>query len=126
MDYEREVKRRLRAQAKILKKGDKKRKKKSKPRPFSIFDKRWQRLRRQVFEAYGKKCMKCGSCDELHVDHIKPKSRFPKLAYKFSNMQVLCKECNKLKSNTDYTDYRMKFEQEEYELALLVELQDSK
>ena len=122
MDIDKEIKRRLKLQSKILKKGSKKRKKKSKPKPFSNLDKRWQVLRRRVFDAYGKKCMKCGNCDELHVDHIRPKSKFPNLAYKFSNMQVLCKRCNELKSNKHCTDYRLKFEQEEYELAMLAEL----
>jgi 5-methylcytosine-specific restriction endonuclease McrA len=122
MNHEKEINRLLRAQAKLLRKSSKKRKKKNKPKPFSNYDKRWQRLRRQVFDAYGKKCMKCGNCDELHVDHIKPKSKFPKLAYRFSNMQVLCKTCNELKSNKHCTDYRLKFEQEEYELAMIAEL----
>lgn len=118
MNIDKEIQRRLKAQSKILNKPKRSRKAK----PFSNFDKRWQVLRSRVFDAYGKKCMKCGNCDELHVDHIKPKSKFPKLAYKFSNMQVLCKACNKLKSNKHCTDYRMKFEQEEYELGVLATL----
>jgi len=122
MNIDKEIKKRLKQQRKILKSSSRKRKKKNKPKPFSNFDKRWQWLRRQVFDAYGKKCMKCGNCDELHVDHIKPKSKFPKLAYRFSNMQVLCKRCNKLKGNRHCADYRLKFEQEEYELTMLAEL----
>jgi 5-methylcytosine-specific restriction endonuclease McrA len=42
----------------------------------------------------------------MHVDHIKPKSRYPHLALKFDNLQVLCETCNIEKSNIDETDYR--------------------
>lgn len=92
--------------------------------PFSGKDKRWQALRARVFEVYGKCCMECRSTGVLHVDHIKPKSRYPELAYVFENMQVLCKDCNQRKSNKNCNDYRQKFEQEEYELSMLANMPD--
>jgi 5-methylcytosine-specific restriction endonuclease McrA len=30
----------------------------------------------------------------LHVDHIKPRSKFPRLAIDINNLQVLCADCN--------------------------------
>jgi hypothetical protein len=68
---------------------------------------RWQRLRQRVIRTYGPICMRCGATDRpIHVDHIKPKSRYPHLALSFENLQVLCETCNLEKSNIDETDYR--------------------
>lgn len=74
--------------------------------PF--FDSReWQELRYAVLKHYGRKCMLCGATSgEMHVDHIKPRSKYPLLALEFSNLQVLCRPCNLGKSNTDETDWR--------------------
>lgn len=67
----------------------------------------WLSLRKKVFRKYGKSCMKCGKTKAcMHVDHIKPRSLFPKLELSFKNLQVLCKECNLEKSNLHFTDYR--------------------
>ena len=67
----------------------------------------WISLRNKVIKAYGRVCMKCKySGPYIQVDHIKPRSLFPKLELKFYNMQVLCKDCNLEKSNKHFTDYR--------------------
>lgn len=67
----------------------------------------WIRLRYKVLQHYGRKCMCCGAENvEIHVDHIKPRSLYPKLELEFNNLQVLCKACNLGKSNTDQTDFR--------------------
>lgn len=69
----------------------------------------WLKLRSKVLNTYGKDCMKCGAKSRkagCHVDHIKPKSKFPHLKLIFHNLQVLCRACNKLKGDHDYTDYR--------------------
>jgi 5-methylcytosine-specific restriction endonuclease McrA len=42
----------------------------------------------------------------LHVDHIKPRSRFPWLALDPNNVQVLCDDCNMGKGTWDFTDWR--------------------
>lgn len=42
----------------------------------------------------------------MHVDHIKPRSKYPHLAYDVNNLQVLCQDCNFGKSNHDETDWR--------------------
>lgn len=67
----------------------------------------WLELRYQVLKKYGRVCMCCGARPEMvHVDHIKPRSKFPELELCFENLQVLCPECNIGKSNKDDTDWR--------------------
>ena len=70
----------------------------------------WKSLRYKVLVAARGKCECCGSSSKngivLHVDHIKPRSKYPELALEFSNMQVLCEMCNIGKSNKDDTDWR--------------------
>ena len=41
----------------------------------------------------------------VHVDHIKPRSKYPKLALVKSNLQVMCEDCNLGKVNTDTIDW---------------------
>ena len=71
---------------------------------------KWRSLRYEAFKKYGNKCQCCGASPEtgavLHVDHIKPKSKFPELEYEISNLQILCEDCNLGKSNRDDTDWR--------------------
>jgi hypothetical protein len=45
---------------------------------------------------------------QLHVDHIKPRSKYPELELDIGNLQVLCAECNIGKSNDDETDWRLR------------------
>jgi 5-methylcytosine-specific restriction endonuclease McrA len=52
--------------------------------------------------------MLCNSWENIVVDHIKPRSRFPELALDPENVQVLCDSCNRGKSCDDYTDFRPK------------------
>ena len=70
----------------------------------------WKALRYQALVKYGSKCMCCGSTPEsgavLHVDHIKPRSKFPHLRLDIANLQILCEPCNMGKSNKDETDFR--------------------
>lgn len=72
----------------------------------------WLRLRYMALNRHGKRCMACGQRDgAMHVDHIKPRSRFPELALDFSNLQVLCKDCNLGKSNKFEDDFRRNHDQ---------------
>jgi 5-methylcytosine-specific restriction endonuclease McrA len=67
----------------------------------------WLKMRIKVFAAYGRKCMKCDRVDgEMHIDHIKPRSKFPELSLTFENLQVLCRDCNLEKMHYHSTDYR--------------------
>lgn len=74
----------------------------------SITNQRWLKLRYQAFLRYGRKCCLCGSNDNLQVDHIKPKSKYPNLVYDIENLQILCKACNFGKSNKYKNDWRIK------------------
>lgn len=67
----------------------------------------WLELRYKALKVYGRTCALCGSLSgPFHVDHIKPRSKYPCLALSFSNLQVLCAACNMGKSNKDETDWR--------------------
>jgi len=72
--------------------------------------KQWEKIRYDVLRIRGAMCACCGRDQNtgaiLQVDHIKPRSKYPELSLDFSNLQVLCKECNFGKSNTDETDWR--------------------
>lgn len=67
----------------------------------------WKRLRKKVMEYYGCGCMRCGMRNtKNHVDHIYPRSKHPELELEFCNLQILCKDCNELKSNIYIWDLR--------------------
>lgn len=75
-----------------------------KERGFTFYDTRaWKELRWRVLVASDGKCNMCGTSKAhgsiMHVDHIKPRSKFPELELEFSNLQVLCEDCNLGKSN---------------------------
>lgn len=70
----------------------------------------WQGLRFRALQQSKGCCVLCGRSHRvdgvtLHVDHIKPKSRFPSLALDPTNLQVLCEDCNLGKGNRDTTDW---------------------
>lgn len=71
---------------------------------------RWSWLRNKTIFKYGNRCMRCktdgDNTNPIQVDHIKPRSKYPELECDLNNLQVLCKNCNHEKSNTDETDYR--------------------
>jgi hypothetical protein len=73
--------------------------------PFYESDK-WRFLRECVFAYWGEKCLKCGSLDKLHVDHVIPRSKAAHLSLDFHNLQPLCESCNLEKSNKSCADYR--------------------
>ncbi|EQC47982.1 HNH endonuclease [Bacteriovorax sp. Seq25_V] len=83
----------------------------------------WKYLREKVLAIQGERCLCCGTKTEsMHIDHIKPKSRYPHLEYMIDNLQVLCPDCNKSKSFTDETDYR----KSNHLIALLREVNENK
>lgn len=70
----------------------------------------WKRIRLYCLSKFKNECAKCGDkpeLNDLHVDHIKPKSLFPHLKYKIYNLQLLCKKCNFDKGNKNCNDYRV-------------------
>lgn len=71
----------------------------------------WRELRFVALKRADGCCALCGRSKRmhdvvLHVDHIKPRSKFPHLSLVASNLQVLCEDCNLGKSNRDTTDWR--------------------
>ena len=68
----------------------------------------WLQLRYWALATF-KKCGACGRGPKetvLHVDHIKPRSKFPELELSMENVQVLCRDCNTAKGSWDQTDWR--------------------
>jgi HNH endonuclease len=72
----------------------------------------WLELRYRVLQKSNGHCSLCGCrgtpSNPLQVDHVKPRSKFPHLALAESNLQVLCKSCNRGKSNKDDTNWSFK------------------
>lgn len=70
----------------------------------------WRRVRYQALKLHGGACQLCGDRARvgapLHVDHIKPRSKFPDLALDITNLQILCEGCNVGKGASDTTDWR--------------------
>lgn len=70
----------------------------------------WKELRYRALLQCGGKCQCCGASARsgavLHVDHIKPRSKYPHLQLSLSNLQVLCERCNLGKGAWDSTDWR--------------------
>lgn len=123
-DPEKQADKILKKQAK--KERRKKRKEIRKSRGGFYMSDEWRKLRYRVIRKYKATCMACGRNYKehavvIHVDHIKPRSKYPKLELDFNNLQVLCECCNLGKSNTDETDWRATKEQEK-ERALLKEI----
>ena len=80
------------------------------------FSKKWKKLRRKIHSNWDRSCMKCGCRDEImHVDHIKPRSKYRHLQLDPFNMQILCKDCNYEKSNKNCNDYRP----DEFKLSII-------
>lgn len=70
----------------------------------------WRSVRYQALKRSNGSCECCGQAGAryapLHVDHVKPRSRYPELALTLSNLQVLCEACNVGKGAWDETDWR--------------------
>lgn len=64
----------------------------------------WRRLRALVIARDGSRCASCRRPirreEDLTVDHVKPRSRYPELALNPDNLQVLCRRCNSAKGNS--------------------------
>jgi 5-methylcytosine-specific restriction endonuclease McrA len=70
----------------------------------------WTTKRMEAIKLFGVKCMCCGASRDtgaiIHVDHIKPRSKYPELSLDLNNLQILCMQCNKGKGAWDETDWR--------------------
>ena len=109
------VGRRRRERRKLQKQMSKPRKKPGRWNPTTSKDfyasKQWRDLRYAVIERHKGKCCACGQSYKehgvvMHVDHIKPRSKYPELELDPGNLQLLCEICNVAKSNKYETDWR--------------------
>lgn len=66
----------------------------------------WCDVRLKALNIYGAKCMCCGSAENIEVDHIRPRSKYKYLELAIENLQILCRLCNRGKSNLSEKDYR--------------------
>lgn len=76
--------------------------------------KAWKTLRYQALVNCGGACQCCGATAsdgvQIHVDHIYPRSKHPRLELDLENLQVLCGDCNIGKDNWDDTNWRQHWE----------------
>lgn len=61
---------------------------------------RWRALRNKVLEAEPYCCV-CGSTVDLTVDHKIPPRGDEELFFDFYNLQVLCRDCHRIKTNNE-------------------------
>jgi len=70
----------------------------------------WLELRYRALRLSNGRCECCGaratSANPLHVDHIRPRSRYPERELDLTNLQVLCRQCNLGKRDSDTIDWR--------------------
>jgi methyl-accepting chemotaxis protein len=59
----------------------------------------WRKLRLEVLTIKENVCVICYSNENLAVDHIFPRSKYPDKALTISNLQILCQKCNSSKGN---------------------------
>ena len=56
---------------------------------------RWDAVRRAVFERDGWRCVSCGRAGRLEVDHVTPLQRKPEQdPYDMNGLQSLCRACH--------------------------------
>lgn len=83
------------------------------PDSFTFYSsKEWRALRYIVLKESNGCCSVCGRnpIDHgvvLHVDHKKPRSRYPELELQRTNLQLACEDCNLGKSNRDTIDWTL-------------------
>lgn len=66
---------------------------------------RWKRVRTKAISRDKGLCVKCRRRGKVkageEVDHIYPVDKYPRLAFKLSNLQYLCRSCHVKKTNAD-------------------------
>lgn len=66
---------------------------------------KWDKLRKEAFTFYGEHCMRCGDSKKtLEIDHVKKWSSHPASRYDITNLQVLCVECHRWKTEQENKD----------------------
>ena len=73
--------------------------------------------RQKVFDNYNGRCAECGTEEKIEYDHILPVSRYPEKGFDYNNMQLLCKDCHRIKSNSEN-----KYGTETYKYGMIVSI----
>jgi 5-methylcytosine-specific restriction endonuclease McrA len=72
--------------------------------------KQWKELRYTALRMSEGRCQICGATAQdgvrIHVDHIKPRSKYPELELDLDNLQVACEDCNYGKMNYDEFNFK--------------------
>ena len=63
-------------------------------------DSHWLRFHPDLTRVFAGLCAYCEEVTKGEVDHFRPKSRFPRLVYSWSNWLLACHECNHAKLST--------------------------
>ena len=64
-----------------------------------LHKRRWEAVRRAVFERDGWRCVLCGGAGRLEADHINPLEREPgQDPYDWNGLQTLCAPCHVAKT----------------------------
>jgi len=98
--------------AKIVAKQNNKKTRFNPTRAISFYDsEEWRKVRYKALRKHGGKCQLCGRSYKehgvvIHVDHIKPRSKYPELELDGNNLQILCEDCNLGKMARDEIDWR--------------------
>lgn len=61
---------------------------------------RWELVRRAVFERDGWRCVLCGGAGRLEADHVVPLARGG-APFDMANLQTLCRTCNIAKDRAE-------------------------
>lgn len=64
-----------------------------------------KQIRSIIFDVHGKLCLRCGSSENISLDHVIPISKYGK--NELENLQPLCRNCNSWKG-TKTIDFRKK------------------
>ena len=66
----------------------------------------WAKLREQVIKEEGRVCAQCGrpikDNNDVTVDHIRPRTKYPHLELSRENLRVLCRSCNSAKKDSEW------------------------
>jgi 5-methylcytosine-specific restriction endonuclease McrA len=65
---------------------------------------KWKRKQHSLQEGRCTSCQKPITLKGSHIDHIKPLSRYPKLAITPDNLRILCDDCNLSKGKKELLD----------------------
>jgi len=93
--------------ARVIELGEERKKRLDETRQF-YSSPEWNLLRDQVIREEGHLCSECGELiqykEDITVDHIRSRSKYPDLALERQNLRVLCRSCNSKKGAKDLLD----------------------